>query len=143
MNMHVQIQQRRKTGRQIHMHNVIFASWLAIRSRGSAFLPEGMAQNQNGLVRHSMCSKVVLRVYPSSFPTPLSCVSNKRGINCHLWFSPVTLLIPGLVLTPSAFHLSSSTLAFHLASPPSRSEIPHFLSRSVRCKQRLLARLNI
>lgn len=69
-----------KLDRYPHIHNVIFASWLAMsHSWGPVSLPEGMAQNQNGLVwlvRHLMSGEVVLGVYPkrglSSLPASLS-----------------------------------------------------------------------
>lgn len=72
----------RQKDRHPYIHNVIFASWLAMsHSRGPVSLPEGTAVNQNGLVwlvRHLMSGEVVLRVYPkcslSSIPALLSFV---------------------------------------------------------------------
>lgn len=121
-----------RTTRHPHIHNVIFASWLAMsHSRGSESLPKGTAGNQNGLVwlvRHLMLGEVVLRVYPkrslSSIPAPLSFVQKNCGIYCHLRFLPVTQLSQAQSWPP-AFHL---VLSFSLSSP----FISHSLSFQVK-----------
>lgn len=100
MNTHVHGEIKPLKHRHPYIHNVIFASWLAmLHSRGPVSLPEGTAVNQNALVwlvRHLMSGEVVLRVYPkrslSSIPAPLSFVQKKFGIYCHFRFLPVTQL---------------------------------------------------